>query len=176
MMDGYAGWLASAGKTIPVIGEIAAGQCSDAAVSDEACVAIATRAPCPPQTEAVVQKEHARYDNGRVTLPAQCVPGSHIAAPGSDCRAGQVIAERGRRVTGLGHGCGGLPRSTGRSAAASSRDHHGRRTGFGGNVASGRSDSRFQRAHARRDTRRHGRGLPGPRPCLGSGRGHPQDS
>ncbi len=101
MMDGYAVRLASAGKTIPVIGEIAAGQSSDVPVSDDACVAIATGAPCPPQAEAVVHKEHARYENGKVTLPTQCVPGSHIAAPGSECRAGQVVAERGRRVTGL---------------------------------------------------------------------------
>ena len=101
MMDGYAVRLASAGKTIAVLGEIAAGESCETPVRDDACLAIATGACCPPGTEAVVQKEHARCEGEQVTLPPRVLPGRHIAAPGSECAAGRLIAGSGQRITGL---------------------------------------------------------------------------
>ncbi len=101
MMDGYAVRLASAGRTLAVVGEVAAGEFCATPVGDDACLAIATGARCPPGTEVVVQKEHARYEEERVTLPSDLTPGRHIAPPGSECRAGRAIADCGQRVTGL---------------------------------------------------------------------------
>jgi molybdopterin molybdotransferase len=102
MMDGYAVSLASAGQTIDVIGRQTAGAApSPQVVTALGCVEIMTGAACPLGTEAVVQKEHVRFDGNRVILPAVIEPGRHIAEPGSECAQGEAILRAGDLVTPL---------------------------------------------------------------------------
>lgn len=102
MMDGYAVHLASAGQTIDVVGRRAAGPtASFQTVTRHGCVEVMTGAACPSGTEAVVQKEHVRFDGSRVTLPAVIESGRHIAEPGSECAQGEAILRPGDLVTPL---------------------------------------------------------------------------
>ena len=101
MMDGYAVRTGHAGRAVPVVGEVAAGQDVRTRVTDELCLEIMTGAACPPGTEAVVPKEHARVDGDRVALPRQIEAGRHIAPPGSECPAGRIVLSAGETVTPL---------------------------------------------------------------------------
>jgi len=102
MMDGYAVRVSDAGRTINVIGEVAAGSEAPGSVETESCYEIMTGAPCPPGTEAVVQNEHVRRDGKRVTLPGRIDAGQHIAPQGSECRRGEVVLQPGRTISPLG--------------------------------------------------------------------------
>jgi molybdenum cofactor synthesis domain-containing protein len=101
MMDGYAVRVADAGRRVPVVGEVAAGQSATTPVADGQCLEIMTGAPCPPGTEAVVQTEQARRDGDQVTLPRRITGGQHIAAVGSECPLGRLVLEPGQSVTPL---------------------------------------------------------------------------
>ena len=102
MMDGFAVRVASAGRTLAVAGEVAAGEEGALPVTEEACVEVLTGAPCPPGTEAVVQKEMAQRHGDRVSLPSAIERGENIAEPGSECRTGQVVLGPGETLTALG--------------------------------------------------------------------------
>jgi molybdopterin molybdotransferase len=101
MMDGYAVRLADAGSTVPVVGEVAAGQSRDEPLRDGTAVSIMTGAPCPPGTEAVVPHEETTIGDEDVALPADLTPGRHIAPTGCECAAGVVVAVQGEEVTPL---------------------------------------------------------------------------
>jgi molybdopterin molybdotransferase len=60
-----------------------------------------TGAPCPPGTEAVVQKEHTRRVAARVTLPEEILPGQNIAPQASECKEGQRVLRPGETITPL---------------------------------------------------------------------------
>ena len=101
-MDGYAVNSIDSGRSVEVVGEIAAGQDETAAVSQGCCVEIMTGAPCPPGADAVVPKEDVRVDGDRITLPAVIPPGQFIVPRGSECRRGQTALEPGETITPLG--------------------------------------------------------------------------
>ena len=103
MMDGYAVISADAGRTVEVMGEVAAGQSPGGIeVSPGRCVAIMTGAACPPGTGAVVMKEQTRREGDAVALPATITPGKHIAPRGCERVAGAPVLEAGVRLTPLG--------------------------------------------------------------------------
>jgi molybdopterin molybdotransferase len=104
MMDGYAVRLADAGRTVPVVGEVAAGQNTDLAVAPGNCVSIMTGAPCPAGTEAVVPKEQVVLEERGVRLPAGIEGGQHVAPQGSEVRQGEPVLREGTVVTPLGVG------------------------------------------------------------------------
>jgi molybdopterin molybdotransferase len=64
-------------------------------------VEIMTGAPCPAGTEAVVPKEEVERRGARVVLPDQIKLGQHMAAQGSECRAGETLLEPGASITPL---------------------------------------------------------------------------
>lgn len=101
MMDGYAVCAGDAGRTIEIIGQVAAGQASGLRVEPGRCVAIMTGAVCPRGTDAVVQKEHVRPEANHVQLPESIAPGSHIAPVGSECENARVVLRSGDRITPL---------------------------------------------------------------------------
>ena len=101
MMDGYAVRTSDAGQTVEVVGEVAAGSNVETRVVDGQCLEIMTGAPCPPGTQAVVQKEHVRRDGNRVALPNKILSGGHIAPQGSECQAGTVVLVPGDTITPL---------------------------------------------------------------------------
>jgi molybdopterin molybdotransferase len=101
MMDGYAVVVADAGRTIDVVGEVAAGQAPALTVAPGACASIMTGAPCPEGAEAVVKREDVTLSGRRVALPARVAAGQHIAARGSECEAGALTLEAGMSITPL---------------------------------------------------------------------------
>jgi molybdopterin molybdotransferase len=101
MMDGYAVRSEDAGLAVEIGAQVAAGQEAAVHVTAGCCVEIMTGAPCPPGTEAVIPKEQARRDGARVLLPEAIAAGDGIAAQGSECRAGSVVASPGERITPL---------------------------------------------------------------------------
>jgi molybdopterin molybdotransferase len=101
MMDGYAVRVADAGRTIPVVGEIAAGRQIEAVTGEGTCIEIMTGGCCPPGTEAVVQKEHVRREESNVALPAEISPGQHIAPPASECCEGEEVLPSGTIISPL---------------------------------------------------------------------------
>ncbi len=102
MMDGYAVALADAGRTVRVIGEVAAGEEAPGPVREGSSYEIMTGAPCPPDTEAVVQSEQVRRDGDQVTLPEQIRAAQHIAPQGSECRGGTTVLQPGQTISPLG--------------------------------------------------------------------------
>lgn len=101
LRDGYAVRASDAGKTVRIAGEVAAGEVAAASVAEGVCLEIMTGAACPAGTEAVVPNEQVSRDGDHVTLPLQISPDQHVALPGSECRAGQVVLEPGATVTPL---------------------------------------------------------------------------
>jgi molybdopterin molybdotransferase len=100
-MDGYAVRTADAGRTVMVVGEVAAGQDVKIEVAPGHGLEIMTGAPCPPGTEAVVKKEDTGRDGDRVVLPERISAGENIAPRGSECKAGRLVLESGETVTPL---------------------------------------------------------------------------
>lgn len=101
MMDGYAVRTADAGRTVDVVGEVAAGSAVEVRVVPGQCLEIMTGAPCPPGTEAVVQKEHVRRRGNLATLPRNISSGQHIAPQGSECPSGRLVLQPGETITPL---------------------------------------------------------------------------
>ena len=101
MMDGFAVRAADVGSEVRVVGEIAAGQSAPTDVTEGRAFEIMTGAPCPPGTEAVIQKEHVRKKGDSVQLPGRIMRGQHIAPQGSECRAGELVLRPGQIVTPL---------------------------------------------------------------------------
>ena len=101
MMDGFAVCAVDAGRSVHVVGEVAAGQSSSVRVDEGSAVEIMTGAACPAGAGAVVRKEDTAFHGGRVALPEQIEAGQHIAPAGSECAAGQAVARAGGEVTPL---------------------------------------------------------------------------
>jgi len=100
-MDGYAVRTADAGRTVKVVGEVAAGQDVKIEVAPGHCLEIMTGAPCPPGTEAVVKQEQTSRDGDRVVLPVRILAGENIAPRGSECQSGRLVLESGQTITPL---------------------------------------------------------------------------
>jgi len=101
MMDGYAVQVADAEKSLPVVGEVTAGQSAEIALGPGEAIEIMTGAPCPAGAEAVVQKEVVQRAGNSVTLPAEIRPGQHIAPAGSECARDAQVLRAGDSLTPL---------------------------------------------------------------------------
>lgn len=100
-MDGYAVSEGAAGRRLPVVEQVAAGQASAVPLIAGRCVEIMTGAPCPVGTWAVVPKEHIQLDENGVLFPSQIKERQNISAKGSDRRQGEVILQKGDRIDAL---------------------------------------------------------------------------
>lgn len=102
MMDGFAVKVADAGRAVRRLDEIAAGDGrARAPLVEGAAHSIMTGAPVPAGAEAVVQLELCRVEGETVLLPERLRAGANFVPRGAECRAGQVWAPRGCRVTPL---------------------------------------------------------------------------
>jgi molybdopterin molybdotransferase len=101
-MDGYAARAedvatATEGSpvSLPVVGEIAAGQSAPHALSPRTAMKIMTGAPVPAGADTIVPYEST--DRGandvKITVPSQ--PGQHIRRVGEDIEAGQLLFREG---------------------------------------------------------------------------------
>ncbi len=102
-MDGYAlraEDVAQAPISLPVAGQIRAGQAGGSALAPGTAVQIMTGAPVPPGATAVqmVEKTRASADGLRVEVLEAVVAGQNITPRGSEVRAGEGVVEAGRAI------------------------------------------------------------------------------
>jgi len=100
-MDGYAVKAIDAGKTLRVVGELAAGDVWGEALAAGTALEIMTGAPCPEGADAVVQKEIVSLCEGGVLVPESIMQGVNIAPIGAECARGTSVLEKGALVTPL---------------------------------------------------------------------------
>lgn len=105
-MDGYAviaedtfGSSQTNPTLLKLIGESRIGEAPKVLVHRGETVAIATGAPVPQGTNAVVMIESTkRLDTGDVEIYAPVAPGENVAQVGEDVKQGTVVLERGRKL------------------------------------------------------------------------------
>ena len=100
-MDGYAVRAADVrpGQAMPVSQRIAAGHAGEPLAPGTAA-RIFTGAPIPAGADAVVMQEEAvANENGTVSFAAQPAAGQWVRASGEDVRRGQIVLERGTRLS-----------------------------------------------------------------------------
>src|SRR4051812_22779063 len=122
-MDGYAVWyndVATASEDqpvhLPVVGEMAAGQSMDLALSPGTSVKIMTGAPMPRGADAVVPVEWTDRGVATVRITQAPAQGQHVRRAGEDVRVGDLLLEEGAV---LGPRQLGLLASVGRSQVRS---------------------------------------------------------
>jgi molybdenum cofactor synthesis domain-containing protein len=89
-MDGYAVRTADArvDSSLLLVRVVHAGDPPGPAIEPGTCVQIATGAPVPPGTDAVVPVERTRLQGGRVHIDAPPRTGQHVSPAGADVAAG----------------------------------------------------------------------------------------
>lgn len=100
--DGYALRAADAkepGAQLRLIGESRAGVAFDGTVGPGECVRILTGAALPRGTNAVVMHEQTRAEGDCIILSHAARPGQHYVLAGAECRVGETVLSRGRRVS-----------------------------------------------------------------------------
>lgn len=100
-MDGYAvatGDLTSLPQTLPVTGNAYAAPGTIRHVRGTA-IAIATGAPVPDGTDAVIPYEDVTFADGAIRVTEAVCAGDAIFPPGEDAQAGDTLAARGTVVT-----------------------------------------------------------------------------
>jgi molybdopterin molybdotransferase len=96
-MDGYAARSAELPATLPVVGQVAAGQVMAEEVPPGVAIRILTGAPMPAGLDTVVIQEDATVEGASVTLPASPV-GENVRRAGEDIAAGDVAVTAGARL------------------------------------------------------------------------------
>ncbi len=96
-MDGYAARSAELPATLPVVGQVAAGQVMAEEVPPGVAIRILTGAPMPAGLDTVVIQEDATVEGASVTLPASPV-GDNVRRAGEDIAAGDVAVTAGSRL------------------------------------------------------------------------------
>ena len=101
-MDGYAVTMADVAgareddpRTLPVVGEVAAGQAKIFAMSPGTAVKIMTGAPVPSGAEAIVPVEWTDGGSASVRVTKAPREGQHIRRRGEDIVAGDLLLEDG---------------------------------------------------------------------------------
>jgi molybdopterin molybdotransferase len=101
-MDGYAvrsSDAADLGARLKVIGEVAAGRPFDREIGPREAARIFTGGVIPAGADAVVIQEDTRLDGDHVTITEAAIAGRHIRPAGVDFREGDVLLQRGSRLT-----------------------------------------------------------------------------
>jgi molybdopterin molybdotransferase len=101
-MDGFAvraADVATAPVTLKIAGEVAAGRPFDGEIRAGEAARIFTGGVVPPGADTVVIQENTRRDGERVVVNQSEKAGRHIRRAGLDFAVGQVLLERGRRLT-----------------------------------------------------------------------------
>jgi len=111
-MDGYAfdsADVTQKTQTLPISLRVLAGDRPATLTAGSAC-RIFTGAPLPKGADTVVIQEDCEERDGVLVLPHKWAPGAHIRRAGEDIQAGQILLEKGVRLTpqaiGLAASCG----------------------------------------------------------------------
>lgn len=100
-MDGYAlrvADLTAQRSVFPVSGESRCGD-APATLSPRTAMRIFTGAPIPAGADTVVIQEDIKLHGGNIALPARVQDAENIRRRGEDFRAGDMLYERGRRLS-----------------------------------------------------------------------------
>jgi molybdopterin molybdotransferase len=98
-MDGFAVRANETPGDLPVAFEVAAGRPSGESLPDRSAAVIATGGAVPEGADAVVPVELTVARDGRVEIEVEARPGQHVRPRGGDVRSGEVVVERGVRLT-----------------------------------------------------------------------------
>jgi molybdopterin molybdotransferase len=96
-MDGYAARSAELPATLPVVGQVAAGQLMTGELPPAIAIRILTGAPVPIGLDTIVIQEDAKVDGPQVALPASPL-GENIRRAGEDIAVGELAVARGTRL------------------------------------------------------------------------------
>jgi len=84
--------------TLPVTGEVPAGDTREHRLEPGHCLRIMTGAPLPAGADAVVPVELTESGDGQVTFRAPVEPGGSVRLTGSDVRPGDLLLTAGTRI------------------------------------------------------------------------------
>jgi molybdopterin molybdotransferase len=98
-MDGFAVRAAETPGALPVVLHVAAGRPAGEPLPEGAAAAIATGGAIPEGADAVVPVELTVEQDGSVEIDSEARPGQHVRPRGGDVRSGEVVVERGVRLT-----------------------------------------------------------------------------
>ncbi|WP_203290634.1 gephyrin-like molybdotransferase Glp [Maricaulis parjimensis] len=101
-MDGYAvrsADLNSHTVSLFVVGESAAGHAFEGRLGEGQAVRISTGAVLPEGADQIIIQENTRRDGERVITAQPAGAGAHIREAGQDFETGQLLLERGHRLT-----------------------------------------------------------------------------
>jgi len=99
-MDGYAVRLADGNATRRVIGSAPAGHPFEDKVGPGEALRIFTGGVLPEGADAIVIQEDVLGDGDRITFAANACSAGHIRPAGLDFKTGDVLAPKGKRLTG----------------------------------------------------------------------------
>lgn len=85
--------------TLPIQGEIAAGDTTCHRLVRGKAMRIMTGAPLPQGADAVVPFEEVGDEGGAIRLSRPVAPRAHFRPAGADCRANQILAKTGQSIT-----------------------------------------------------------------------------
>lgn len=104
MMDGFALRAEDVGadcNSLPLAGEIAAGDQMEIVLKPNTCLRIMTGAPLPQGADAVVPHEETQEKNGQILFLRPVIKGQHIANQGEEAKAGQTLLNPGDIITAI---------------------------------------------------------------------------
>lgn len=85
--------------TLKIVDEIYAGKHSELNIPKGCCVRIFTGAKIPAGADAVVRQEDVEFDNNTATFFSSVEKGTDIREAGDDVKKGQVVLQKGSRIT-----------------------------------------------------------------------------
>ena len=80
-------------------GRLRAGEVKNLRVNKGECVAVATGAPLPPGSDAVVMLEFTELEGRRVKIKKPVYPGENVSLPGEDIEKGEKVLRKGEMLT-----------------------------------------------------------------------------
>ncbi|MGA7673964.1 MAG: gephyrin-like molybdotransferase Glp [Rhizomicrobium sp.] len=99
-MDGYAVRSADGGARRRIIGAAPAGHPYPEKLGAGEAVRISTGGVVPDGADAIVIQEDAQVEGGFVSFAAEACAPQHVRAAGLDFKTGDVLAAKGKRLTG----------------------------------------------------------------------------
>lgn len=97
-VDGYAVRAQPRPSTLRVLGELTAGQVSDASIGPDSALRIMTGGLLPVGAEAVVMVEDTREQDGRVAIGKPVTWGENVTPAGHDLRRGELVLRAGSEL------------------------------------------------------------------------------
>ncbi|MEC9033943.1 MAG: gephyrin-like molybdotransferase Glp, partial [Actinomycetota bacterium] len=101
-MDGFAVRsedTLEAPKQLEIVGTIPAGSAPDFSINSGQAARIMTGAPLPEGADAVVMVELTQVEGDQVTVQKTVPEGNHIRRAGEDLESGQIVFEKGTKLT-----------------------------------------------------------------------------